>query len=323
MQRRALLGSAAALALAPRIGRGQGYPDRPIRFVVPYAPGGSTDTSARIVAERLTVLLGQQVVVENKPGGGTIIGTDVVAKAKPDGYTILLTPGAFVVNAAFGISLPYDPLGDLAPIVQIVDMPTLVAANNEAPYKSLPEMIAWSNAGPGRIVPFASAGIGSVPHLWGEYLKARTGAKLEHVGYKGSAEALRDTLAGHVPLLVDALMPTATPVRAGKLRGLAVAMARRSPLLPDVPTTAESGLAGMEAAVRFGISAPGGTPAELIAKLNAATNQALSDAGVRQRLEELGFIMAGGTPQAYRDVLRDEIAKWRKVIQDAHIPPPN
>ena len=183
-----------------------------------------------------------------------------------------------MVNAAFGIAVPYDPLADLVPIVQIVDMPTLIAANNDAPYKSMAEMMAWSKANPDRVVPFASAGIGSVPHLWGEHLKALSGAKLEHVGYKGSAEALRDTLAGHVPLLVDALMPTATSVRAGKLRGLAVAMAKRSSLLPDVPTTSESGLVGMEAAVRFGISAPRGTPAELVAQLNAATNTALSDA---------------------------------------------
>ena len=323
VRRRALLGSATALVLAPRLVRAQAFPDHPIRFIVPYAPGGSTDTSARIVAERLTAILGQQVIVENKPGGGTIIGTDVVAKAKPDGYTILLTPGAFVVNAAFGIVLPYDPLADLVPIVQIVDMPTLIAANNDAPYKTMAEMIAWSKANPDRVVPFASAGIGSVPHLWGEHLKALSGARLEHVGYKGSAEALRDTLAGHVPLIVDALMPTATPVRAGKLRGLGVAMAKRSSLLPDVPTTSEGGLIGMEASVRFGISAAGGTPAELVAKLNAATNTALSDDGVRRRLEELGFIMAGGTPQAYADVLRAEIAKWRKVIKDSNIPPPN
>jgi tripartite-type tricarboxylate transporter receptor subunit TctC len=323
LRRRALLGSAAALAVAPRLASAQAYPDRPIRLVVPYAPGGSTDTSARIVAERLTASLGQQVVVENKPGGGTIIGTDVVAKAKPDGYTILLTPGAFVVNAAFGIALPYDSNHDLLPIVHIVDMPTLIAANNEAPYKSLPEMIAWSKEGTGRIVPFASAGIGSVPHLWGEYLKARTGANLEHVGYKGSAEALRDTLAGHVPLLVDALMPTATPVRAGKLRGIAVAMAKRSPLLSNVPTTSESGLADMEAAVHFGISAPGGTPAELVAKLNTSINAVLSDPAIRQRMEELGFIMGGGSPQAYAETLRSEIAKWHKVIKDANIPPPS
>ena len=322
MKRRLVLAAASA-ALVARPGRAQGFPDRPLRLIVPYAPGGATDTSARIVAEKMTRIFAQQVVVENKPGGGTIIGTDAVAKSKPDGYTMLLTPGAFVVNAAFGIAMPYDSLKDLTPLVRLVDMPSLVAVNNEAPYRTLAEMIAWSKAQPGRLVPFASAGIGSVPHLWGEYLKARTGARLEHVGYKGSAEALRDTLAGHVPLIVDALMPTATPVQAGKLRGLVVTMEKRSPLLPDVPTTAEAGQPGMEAAVRFGLSVPAGTPAEAIARLNAAANAALAEPAVRQRLEELGFVVMGGAPDAYARALGEEIAKWRKVIQDAHIPPPS
>lgn len=322
MKRRLVLAAAAA-AVVPRLGRAQAFPDRPIRLIVPYAPGGATDTSARIVAEKMTLLFSQQVVVENKPGGGTMIGTDAVAKSKPDGYTMLLTPGAFVVNAAFGIAMPYDPLKDIAPLIHLVDMPSLIAVHNDAPYKTMAEMIAWSKAQPGRLVPFASAGIGSVPHLWGEYLKARTGAHLEHVGYKGSAEALRDTLAGHVPLIVDALMPTATPVQAGKLRGLVVTMEKRSVLLPDVPTVAEAGLPGMEAAVRFGLSVPAGTPADVMAKLNSAANTVLADPAVRRRLEELGYVVMGSTPAAYARTLGEEIAKWRKVIQDAHIPPPS
>ena len=259
MKRRQLFG-AAALAAVPRLGHAQAFPERQVRFVVPYAPGGSTDTCSRIIAERLSVLFGQQVIVDNKPGGGTIIGTEIVARAKPDGHTILLTPGALAVNAAFGITLPYDPFKDLAPIARFVDLPLLLAANNDAPFKSVAELLAWSKAAD-RTIPYASAGVGSIPHLWGEYLKARTGMPLEHVGYKGSAEALRDVMAGHVPLFSDVLMPTATPVRAGKLRGLAVAMAERSALLPDVPTVGEAGLAGMEGAVPFGISTTGGTPA--------------------------------------------------------------
>jgi tripartite-type tricarboxylate transporter receptor subunit TctC len=266
--------------------------------------------------------LGQQVVVENKPGGGTIIGTEVVAKAKPDGLTLLLTPGALAVNAAFGIALPYDSFKDLAPIARFVDLPMLLASNNDAPFKSVAELIAWSKAMPGRIVPYASAGVGSLPHLWGEYLKARTGIPLDHVGYKGSAEALRDVMAGHVPVFSDVLMPTAAPVRAGKLRGLAVGMSMRSALLPDVPTVAEVGLAGMEAAVPFGISTSGGTPAALVGRLNAAVNKALADPAVRQRLEELGFIPVGGTAEYYARSLVEETDKWRKVIKDSNIPPP-
>jgi tripartite-type tricarboxylate transporter receptor subunit TctC len=234
MKRRHLLAAALA-ASAPLPLRAQSFPERPVRFVVPYQPGGSTDTCSRLIAEKLAAIFGQQVVVDNKPGGGTIIGTEIVAKAKPDGYTILLTPGALAVNAAFGVALPYDSLKDVAPVARFVDLPMLLASNNDTPFKSVAELIAWSKAVPNRIVPYASAGVGSLPHLWGEYLKARTGIPLDHVGYKGSAEALRDVIAGHVPLFSDVLMPTAAPVKAGKLRGLAVAMAQRSSLLPDVP----------------------------------------------------------------------------------------
>ena len=322
MKRRHLLGSTAALVLAPSIVRAQTFPDRPIRFVVPYAPGGSTDTSGRIVAERLSVLLGQPVIVDNKPGGGTIIGTEIVAKAKPDGHTLLLSPAAMIANAAFGVAVPYDIDKDLIPVLSFVDLPMLLAASNNAPFKSVAELIAWSKAVPGRTVAYASSGVGALSHLWGEYIKARTGMPLEHVGYKGSAEALRDVIAGHVPLFADVLVPTATAIRAGQLRGLAVAMAQRSELLPDVPTVAEAGLPGLEGSVPFGISVPAGTPAPVVARLNAAFNEALVDPATRRKLLELGFVPVGGTPQTYATMLTTEIAKWRKVIKDSKIPPP-
>ncbi len=164
MKRRHLLAAAVAVS-APLPLRGQSFPDRPVRFVVPYQPGGSTDTCSRIIAERLTKIFGQQVVIENKPGGGTIIGTEIVAKAKPDGYTILLTPGALSVNAAFGVALPYDSFKDIASVARFVDLPMLLASNNDAPFKSVAELVAWSKAAPDRIVPYASAGVGSLPHL--------------------------------------------------------------------------------------------------------------------------------------------------------------
>jgi tripartite-type tricarboxylate transporter receptor subunit TctC len=225
------------------------------------------------------------------------------------------------VNAAFGIALPYDSFKDLAPVARFVDLPLLLAANNEAPFKSVAELLAGPKSG--NTIAYASAGIGSIPHLWGEYLKARTGLPLEHVGYKGSAEALRDVMAGHVPLFSDVLMPTAAPVRAGKLRGLAVAMAERSALLPDVPTVGEAGLAGMEGAVPFGISTTGGTPVALVGQLNAAVNEALGDEGVRQKLRELGFIPIGGSAAFYAQSLAEETAKWRKVIEESKIPAPS
>jgi tripartite-type tricarboxylate transporter receptor subunit TctC len=322
MQRRQVLG-AAGLAVLPQLVRAQTFPERPIRFVVPYAPGGATDTSARIVAARLTATFGQQVIVDNKPGGGTIIATDVVAKAKPDGHTILLAPAAIIANAAFGVKVPYDIDKDLIPVISFVDLPMLLAANNDAPFKSVAELIAWSKTPKGKSISYATAGVGSLTHLWGEYVKARTGLPLEHVGYKGSSEALRDAIAGHVPLFADVLVPTATAIRAGQLRGLAVAMTQRSELLPDVPTIGEAGLPGMEASVPFGIAVPAGTPASTVARLNAAFNQAMIDPPTRARLLELGFVPIGGTPQGYATVLASEIAKWRKVIADAHIPPPN
>ena len=322
MKRRHWL-AAAAIAVIPRLGRAQAFPERPLRFVVPYAPGGSTDTSARIVAEKLSVLFGQPVIVDNKPGGGTIIGTEIVAKAKPDGHTILLTPAALIANAAFGVAVPYNIDKDLVPVVGFVDLPMLLAASNNAPFKSVAELLTWSKAEPGRTVAYASAGIGSLTHLWGEYVKARTAMPLEHVGYKGSAEALRDVIAGHVPLFADVLVPTATAIRAGQVRGLAVAMAARSSLLPDVPTVSEAGLPGMEGSVPFGISVPGGTPAPLVRQLNAAFNEAMADPQTRRKLVELGFVPIGGAAQDYAAVLAAEIAKWRKVIKDAKIPPPS
>jgi tripartite-type tricarboxylate transporter receptor subunit TctC len=327
MKRRHWL-TAAAIAVIPRPGRAQtsadrAFPERPLRFVVPYAPGGSTDTSARIVAEKLSVLFGQPVIVDNKPGGGTIIGTEIVAKAKPDGHTILLTPAALIANAAFGVAVPYDIDKDLVPVVGFVDLPMLLAASNDAPFKSVAELSTWSKAEPGRTVAYASAGVGSLTHLWGEYVKARTAMPLEHVGYKGSAEALRDVIAGHVPLFADVLVPTATAIRAGQVRGLAVAMAARSSLLPDVPTVSEAGLPGMEGSVPFGISLPGGTPAPLVRQLNVAFNEAMADPQTRRKLVDLGFIPVGGPPEVYAAVLAAEIAKWRKVIKDAKIPAPS
>lgn len=322
MKRRHLLG-AAALAALPQSARAQAFPERPLRFIVPYAPGGSTDTSARMVSEKLASLLGQPVVVENKAGGGTIIGTEIVAKAKPDGHTLLLTPAALIANAAFGVTVPYDIHKDLVPVIGFVDLPILLAASNSAPFKTVAELLAWPKANPGRTIAYASAGVGALTHLWGEYVKAKTGLPMEHVGYKGSAEAMRDVIAGHVPLFADVLVPTATAVRAGQLRGLAVATAQRSELLPDVPTVAEAGLPGTEGTIPFGISVPGGTPVAVVIKLNTAFNEALADPPIRRKLLELGFIPVGGAPQAYVAVLANEIAKWRKVIKDSKIPPPS
>ena len=322
MKRRHLLGSAAALALAPAIARAQAYPDKPIRLIVPYAPGGATDTSARIAAEYLTTRFGQQVLVENKPGGGTIIATEIVAKAKPDGYTILLAAAPVATNTSFGLKLPYDPVKDLAPVCSYVDMPLLLACNPKAPYKTMAEFIAWAKTQTSPI-PYASAGNASMPHLWGEQLRMETGIRLEHIGYKGSADALKDVLGGHVMLFSDTLLPGGLAVKDGRLRGLVVAAAKRVPMLPDVPTVAEAGLpANLTGAVFFGVMATGGTPEPVIAKLNAAFNEVLTDPVTSKKLVDLGFVLVGGGAADYGKRLAAETEKWRKVIQEAKISPP-
>ena len=323
MKRRHLLGSAAALALAPAVARAQAFPDKAIRFVVPYAPGGATDTSARIAAEYLTAKLGQQVLVDNKPGGGTIIGTEIVAKAKPDGYTILLAPGTIATNTSFGLKLPYDPTKDLAPIIGFVDMPLLLATNKDAPFKTMAELIAYAKQQPAPI-SYASPGNASIPHLWGEQFKSEVGIKLEHIGYKGSADALKDVLGGHVMLFSDTLLPTGLAVKDGRLRGLVVAAAKRVPMLPDVPTVKEAGLpANLEGAVFFGVMVPGGTPEPIVARLNAVFNEAISDPATNKKLADLGFVLVGGSAADYGKRIAVETQKWRKVIKDSNITPPS
>jgi len=320
MKRRSAL-AAAGLAIISRSSFAQSYPDRPIRIVVPYAPGGATDTGARALGERLEKILGQPIVVENKAGGGTIIGTDTVAKARPDGYTLLLVTGALAVNAAFDMPLPYDTDKDLTPVAHFFDVPILVAAANDSALKSMADVLATAKS-TGAPISYACASGGSMQHLWAELIRMRLGLKLEHVGYKGSSEAVRDVIGGHLPLLVDLVVPTGAAVRAGKLRGLMVATSKRSALLPDVPTVCEAGLAGWEGAIFNGFMAPAATPAAAVAKLNGAINQALAEPEFARRLSDMGLSLVGGTPQSFGQKLAEETAKWRKVIQDAQIPAP-
>jgi len=321
MRRRSLL-AAGGLAVMSRPGLAQSFPDRPIRIVVPYAPGGSTDTGARAMGERLEKILGQPMVVENKAGGGTIIGTEFVAKAKPDGHTILLAPGALAVNAAFGIAMPYDMFKDLTPVLHFFDIPIVVAANPDAPVKSMADVLATAKSS-GPPLTYACASTGSMQHLWAQAIKMRLGLRLDYVAYKGSSEALRDVMGGHVPLLMDLMVPTGAQVKAGKLRGLAIALPQRSPLLPEVPTVGESGLAGEEGAVFNGFMAPAGTPAPIIARLNGAMNQVLEDAEFKRRLGDMGFSLIGGSPQTFGKHLAGEVSRWRKVIRDGNIPMPS
>lgn len=324
MKRRSLLAGAATsagLLTLHQPSRAQAYPDKPIRFVVPYAPGGATDTSARIAAEWLSTKFGQQLLVDNKPGGGTIIATDIVAKAKPDGHTILLSAAPIAINSSFGMKLPYDPIKDFAPVVSFVDMPLVLAANKDVPFTTMAEMIAWVKAQPGP-VSYASAGNASMPHLWGEMLKLNLGINLEHIGYKGSADAFKDVLGGHVKIFSDTLLPTGLAVKDGRLRGLVVAARERVAMLPNVPSVEEAGLSGMEGGVYFGVLAPAGTPDAVVGSLNSAFNEMLAAPAPRARLVDLGFRPIGGAGADYGKWIATETVKWRKVIQASNIAPP-
>ncbi len=324
MKRRSLLAGAATsagLVTFRQPSRAQAFPDRPVRFVVPYAPGGATDTSARIAAEWLSTRFGQQVLVDNKPGGGTIIATDIVAKAKPDGYTILLSAAPIAINTSFGMKLPYDPVKDFAPVVSFVDMPLVLAANKDVPFTTMAEMIAWVKAQSGP-VSYASAGNASMPHLWCEMLKLNLGLNLEHIGYKGSADALKDVLGGHVKIFSDTLLPTGLAVKDGRLRGLVVAARERVAMLPNIPSVEEAGLSGMEGGVYFGVLAPAGTPDTVVESLNRSFNEMLVAPAPRARLVDLGFRPIGGAGADYGKWIATETVKWRKVIQASNITPP-
>lgn len=325
MRRRTLF---RALGTIPMVGlagaaRAADWPGKPIRFVVPFTPGGSTDTSARILAERLGHIFGQQVIVDNKAGGRTIIGTQAVATSAPDGYTVLYAPATFSTNLAFEDKLPYDTEKDFAAVVHTVDMPMLLSCSMDAPYKTVKELLAYGKTTK-KPIPYASVGTGSSVHLWGEMIRLRTGLPMEHVAYKGSSDAIRDVMGGSVPLFADVIVPGAAAVTAGKLRGLAIGTPRRFKLLPDVPTVVEAGLpADLEATTPFGLVVPAATPPDVVTRLNKAVNQVFADEGVKQKLLDLGFLPIGGTPAEYQRFLASEVVRWRKVIKDGNIPKPD
>jgi len=320
IQRRSFVaGSAAALSLpAAAFAQGTGTP---IRLVVPYGPGGSTDTAARVLAERMAADMGKSIVVENRPGGGTMVGMLNVAKSKPDGTSLLLTTTTAALLPAFDIPLQVEPQKDLAMVSQLADIPCVLAVNAKNPAKTFAEFIEWVKAQPGP-THYSTSSTGALPHLWGELISTRTNGKFQHIPYKAAAEALRDAVAGHVQVFVDVTTPVDGQIRAGTMRGLLCGAPQRVANIPDVPTAAELGVPDLEAAVYFGVSTTAGTPADIIALYNAAINMALKDATVRERLTSLGFIPTGGTPDAYTQRLAAETVRWRKVIKAAGIQPP-
>jgi tripartite-type tricarboxylate transporter receptor subunit TctC len=295
--------------------RAQSWPSQQVKIVVPYIPGGATDTAGRIVAEKMSALLGQQVIVENRGGGNTIIGMDLVAKAKPDGHTLLLGTTTLATNAALGLTLPYDPLKDFQPISTLADIPDFMACNNDVPAANYAQFVEWVNKQPER-VRYATSGVGNQPHLWGELFRVRAGLKMENVAYKGSADALRDVMGGHVTAIIDVVLPTANHVAAGRLKGIVVASAERSPLAPNVPTVAEIGMGDLESAVFYGLVGPAGMPRPVVDRLSSLCAEIVKDAEVKRKFSELGFFTTGCTPEAYAEKLKFETARWTKVVKD-------
>lgn len=311
-----LAGFAFAL---PTLAMAQGYPTKPVRWIVPYSAGGSADTRARQIAQELTKLWGQPIIIENKPGAGAVPGTDFIAKAVPDGYTIGMGNLApLAVNPTLFTSLPYDALKDLAPVVLLEKGPLVLMVNPQTPAKTVAELIALAKSKPGTL-SFASSGNGGSHHLSGEMFKAMAGIEINHIPYKGGAPAASDLMGGHVSMMFELMYSALPAVKSGKLRALAVTSAQRLPVLPDVPTMAESGLAGYESSNWQGIVVPSATPRSIVAKINADTVKVLNMPEVRDKLTAQGNQIGGGTPEDFGTLIRTETTKWGKVIREAGI----
>ncbi|MFL9823349.1 Bug family tripartite tricarboxylate transporter substrate binding protein [Rhodoplanes sp. SY1] len=289
------------------------YPSRPVRIVVPYPPAGTTDILARIVGQHMSETLGQQFIVENKPGAGNNIGTEMVVNSAPDGYTLLLANPANGINASLYKKLSFNFLRDIVPVAGIVRVPNVMEVNPNFPAKTVAEFVAYAKANPGK-VNMASSGNGTSVHLSGEMLMAMTGIKMTHVPYRGAGPALTDLIAGTVDVIFDNLPSSIAHIQSGKLRALAVTTDAPSEQLPGVPTVAAT-VPGYEASAWFGFGAPKGTPPAVIAKLNAAVNKALADPKVKARLAELGGAPLVGPPEAFGKVMKDETEKWEKVVK--------
>lgn len=313
-----ILQRAALGALALLLAGGawaQAYPTKSIRLVVPFPAAGTTDILAREVAQRLSVSFGQSVVVDNRPGAGGNIGSDIVAKSAPDGYTLLMgTVGTHAINPSLYAKMPYNHVKDFVPIVLVAGVPNVLEVTPSLPVNSVADLIKLAKEKPGQL-NFASSGSGTSIHLSGELFKTMTGVDMMHVPYKGSAPALTDLMGGQVQLMFDNLPSSLAQIKAGKLRAIAVTSAQRSPALPNIPTIAESGLPGFEASSWFGLLAPAGTPAAIVARINADVDQWLQTPEAKEKLLAQGAIPAGGTPEQFAAHIRAETEKWAKVVK--------
>jgi len=322
MQLKSLISAlaAASLAAASAGAIAQTYPDKVVRLVSPYAPGGSNDLTARIIARKLGEALGQQVIVENKPGAATQLGTQYVAKAPPDGYTLLLAAATHGTNPSLFAKLPYDTLKDFTPVVLAATVPTYLIVNDSVPARSVKELVAYAKANPGKL-NFGSAGNGSALHLALELFKQEAGVDIVHVPFKGSALSMTALLSGDIQGSFETYNVFQPHLKGGKIRMLAVTTLKRLPQTPDVPTLAESGFPGFEAYAWFSVLAPAGTPKAVVERLNREINRILTLPEVKEQYEKMGLIPGGGTPAELDAFIRADIAKWSKVIKAAGIKP--
>jgi tripartite-type tricarboxylate transporter receptor subunit TctC len=316
LPRRQFLHLAASAALLPAVSRfafAQAYPSRPVRLIVPFGPPGATDITARLIGQWLSERLGQQFVIDNRPGGGGNIGTEAVVRAAPDGYTLLYVTTANAVSATLFDKLNFNFIRDIAPVAPIVRFPYIMVVNPSVPAKTLPEFIAYAKANPGKI-NMASPGIGSTPHVNGELFKVMTGTNMVHVPYRSAAAVMTDLLSGQVQLYFGTTASSLEYVRTGKLRALAVTIERRLDALPDIPTVGYF-VPGYEASNWYGIGAPRSTPVEVIEKLNKETNAGLADPKIKARIVDLGGSVLTGSPADFGRLIADETEKWGKVVK--------
>src|SRR3954469_332095 len=307
-------------ALGANAATAQTYPAKPVRIVVPWPPGGGTDLVARTVAQKMHETLGQQAIVDNRAGANGIIGADLVAKASADGYTVMITIASHAINPSLYAKLPYDTLGDLAPVSLLAEYPFVITVHPSVPAKSIKELIAFAKSHPGQL-SFASSGNGSGPHLGMELFKSMAGIDLVHIPYKGAGQAMTDLVSGQVQVFLNNFLAGTAMIRAGKLRALAVTSRNRSPVAPELLTVAESGLPGYGVTGWYGMFVPSATPAPVVATLHAGVVKAIKSKEVSERLSSEAAEIVGSSPREFADYLKAEINKWAGVIRKAQIKP--
>jgi tripartite-type tricarboxylate transporter receptor subunit TctC len=310
--------TAMSVLLSPLPATAQDFPNRPIRLIVPFPPGGPNDIIARVVGQRMSELAGQPIVIDNRGGQGGVLGTDAVAKANPDGYTIAITSAGALTISASVEKVPYDTLKDLQAITLVAKVPEMLVVAANVPAKNMDELVALAKANPGKL-NFASAGPGGLPHLAGELLKLTAKIDIVHVPYRGAAPAVNDLLGQQVQMVFLDLPVILPHIRSGALRGIAIGSPQRAPTAMEVPTTAEVGMPELRIENWYGMVAPAGTPAAIVASLNRIATEAMRDSAVKQKLASQGTELVGDTPEHFRDFIVSEIEKWAKVIKDAGV----